>query len=339
MSSAILTYLVTLLSDAWPTLATTIQVSVGGGTSSLDPLELGDAVRMGGGACPWGCGTVHVTAVRGMATLVATADDATLQLRNCGGTQTQTQAAVLTLPITIPQLQADVALAGTVLGLGIQSNPTLTAQNVGGTLTVTLPIIAGSSANTYALEPASLTANLYLDLQQVSNVAGAPGLAQPLANDVLRAGLAPVFARLASNELTTLLSNFLASKLGSVGLITLPAFLLPGISAPPAPPQPCTAGAAFTTPCDPCDTCCLCATQSRCADAACTDACGACMPAVCKSAWSWSLILAAVVSGLVVAAILGGVGFGLYKLTAVSVRALQSKGKGGGKVATNTGAV
>lgn len=212
MSSAILTYLVTVLSDAWPALATAIQVSVGGGTSSLDPLELGDAVRVGGGACPWGCGTVHVTAVRGMATLVAAADDATLQVQNCGGTQ----AAVLTLPITIPQLQADVALSGTVLGLGMAATPTLTAQNVGGTLTMTLPIIAGSSANTYALELARLTATLYLDLQQISNVAGAPGLAQPLANDVLRAGLAPVFARLASNELTTLLSNFLASKLGSL---------------------------------------------------------------------------------------------------------------------------
>lgn len=309
MSSSLLTDLVTLLSDAWPALASAdIHVSVGGGTSTLDPLILGTAVQEGGGPCPYACGTVNLTQVRGLATMVAQAELASLSTKSC-----TPPAIVLTIPVVLPQLEADAEVTGVILGAPIHDTPTIVLANVGGTLTVTLPVVASTPGADIVLEPAQLTANLYLDLQQVASVTHASALAAPLLNDLLRAGIAPIFARLASHELTSLVTNALQGELSKVGPISVPAWLLPSLNGAPATPQPCTLDATFQLPCDPCDTCCICATQSRCADD-CAAQCAPCMPVVCKPSWSWSLILTAIVAGLLLLALLTGLGWGLVAL-------------------------
>lgn len=326
MASALLTDLVALFAKAWPALATSIQVSIGGVSSALDPLQLAGAdVGAGGGPCPWACGRVTVQSVRGLATMVPNADAATLQLRAC-----DPLAVVLTIPMTVASLEVDAHVDSTILGMGASTSPTLTLANLGGVLALTLPIATLVPAQAYALQLAGVTASLYLNVQSIAGVSGIPGTSTALVNDLLQAGLAPVFARLASHELSDVASNFLQAHLAGAQPIPVPASLLPGIGTPPPPPQACTRkDQAWSLPCDPCDTCCLCATQSRCADADCAAQCGACMPSGCTPPFPPAFTIAAIALGVVLLLILAGVSFGLYKAIAYAVTK-------GGRVGTGT---
>lgn len=315
MASPLLADIVALVASAWPEIATTAQVTVGNTTSTLDPLMLGTTIGASGGPCPWACGTVVLTAVRGLSTMAADATAATLTMQNCSP-----PAVLLTVPVTIPQLQADVTANGKALGIPLGGTPTLVLNNVTGTLTATLPVTAGADANTFALQIAQISANLYLDLQTLATVDNAVSVATPFLNDVLHAGVAPVMAGLASNEFTQLINNFLQGQVANVSPLTVPSWVLPGMGGTPPPPQPCTQkGQTFQLPCDPCDTCCLCATQSRCADATCMAQCGACMPVQCGAVVPWSLVAVAILFSLLFLGVLAALGYGIYKLVALAV--------------------
>jgi len=326
MSSTLLTDLIELLVTAWPEIVKTAVVTVNGLDTSLDPLALHDSVGGGGGPCPWACGTVSIGTVHGLAGITMDAAAATFFIRSC-----DPLGLVLSIPMLLPQLTIDTTAHTTFLGMPINLSPGVTIRNIRGTMTATVPIAPGAVADTFVVSPSGIQVRLYLDVQDVAAVTGVPGPAVPVANDLLQAGLAPLFARLASGKLSDLLTHLMASKTAKIPALTLQAWELPGIDAPPASPQACTRrGQPFTTPCDPCDKCCECATQGRCADADCMALCGACMPAECTPGFPPTLIIAAVVLSLLILALLVSLGFGVYAAGRAAVRvAMSSKGSVG----------
>ena len=349
MSSQLLADLVSVFQSVWPTIAKSVHVSVGGGTSTLDPLILGNAVDKAGGVCPWTCGAVHVNEITGFSVAQFNGAAATLQARSCDATQlaiqmpkpgtaeAQAQGAgakplpdlVLTVPIVFSQLQVSGAVSGTVLGVGLSSQPLITFSDVDATLTIMLPLvrtpIAGQDGDAF-IDLSATKGQLYVDVQRVKSITGAPGFSATLTNDAMQVGLNAVLSRLASQELTKLFENVIHNALGSARLMRVPALVLwllqdEASKAAAAPIQACASPSqAWSLPCAPCDTCCQCATQGRCADDACAASCARCMPGECKQTVPASLVAAGSVSIVVVILVVAlliwalvGLAFGLVR--------------------------
>lgn len=302
--------LVALFSAEWATIAPSVTVNIDGAETPLDPLNLGTVAEASGGACPWACGHVGISAVRGLATMTVDADAAQLQMRRCAPL-----ALTLTAPLTFGALEVDATVKSTLLGMPVGASPLLQLKNVSGSAVISLPLALSADGSTLTVNATQLAAAIYIDVHALSGVSAAWPVVEPMLNAALQSGLAPLFERLASREVSTALTNFLQDKASSWQPLSLPAALFPGVTDAPPQPQSCHAPTqTWQTPCDPCDVCCNCATQGRCGDATCAAQCGACMPAVCKPPLPPLTIWVLVLVALLLLAIVVGVGVGVWKL-------------------------